>query len=114
MSCSEIIALIISGIGLVISIIALLQSKKANNEAKNANKAAMRQNLEQELARIETDIRNNEARQEDAKRRGQAETQHIYGCNVPNPYSGVIQSLEVNKQNLQDRKAEIIRQLQQL
>ena len=114
MNWVSIIAMIFTGCGLVISIIALLQSKKANEEAKKANKAAMRQNLEQELARIETDIKDIEAQQEDARGRGQAQTQHIFGTNIPNPYAGVIIMLEQKKQNLKDRKAEIIRQLQQL
>lgn len=78
------------------------------------HKETKRQSFEQELARIETDIKDIEAQQEDARGRGQAQTQHIYGTNIPNPYAGVIIMLEQKKQNLKDRKAEIIRQLQQL
>ena len=81
---------------------------------KKSNKAVMRQNLEQELAQIEADIKEIDAQQADAEARGAAETKNIYGVNVPNPYGGVSFMLELKKQALLDRKAKIKKQLQQL
>lgn len=81
---------------------------------KKSNKAVRRQSLEQELAQIDIEIKDIEAQQEDAKSRGLAETQHTFGCNVPNPYGGVVVMLELKKQALVDRKKEVKKQLQQL
>lgn len=81
---------------------------------KKSNKAVMRLNLEQELARINSEIDEIEAQQADADARGAAATQHIIGANVPNPYGGVVVMLELKKRNLQDRRAKIKKQLQQL
>ena len=107
MNWVSIIAMVFSGIGLIISVMALIQSKKSN-------KAAMRQNLEQELASINAEIKNIEAQQAEAEARGKAETRNITSACVPNPYEDVIQRLELKKQNLLGRKGEISRQLKQL
>lgn len=78
------------------------------------HKVMRRQNLEQELARIDAELREIDALQADADARGAAATQHTFGVNVPNPYGGVSFMWELKKKTLQDRREEIIRQLEQI
>lgn len=81
---------------------------------KKSNKAVMRQNLEQELAQIDAELKDIEAQQADADARGHEATRHIYGVDAPNPYGGTVFMLELKKRTLQDRRAKIITQLKQL
>lgn len=78
------------------------------------HKETKRQSLEQELARISAEINEIEAQRADAEARGKAEIKYITSACVPNPYGGVIVMLELKKRNLQNRQAEIKKQLQQL
>ena len=81
---------------------------------KKSNKAVMRQNLEQELAQIDAEIKEIDAQQADAEARGHAATQNVYGVNVPNPYGGVSLMLEIKKHTLIERRGKVIAQLKQL
>jgi predicted negative regulator of RcsB-dependent stress response len=101
------LGIILSSATLIVSSLGILFGWKWHKDSK-------RQNLEQELARIEIELKEIDAQQADADARGAAATQHIIGANVPNPYGGVSFMLELKKQALLDRKAKIKKQLQQL
>lgn len=78
------------------------------------HKDSVRRNFKQELARIDIEIADIEAQQEDARIRGEAALSGIYSAGIPNPNGGVIAMLEFKKRALLVRKAEIERQLKQL
>jgi predicted negative regulator of RcsB-dependent stress response len=101
------LGIILSSATLIVSSLGIFLGWKWHKDSK-------RQNLEQELARIEIELKEIDAQQADADARGAAATQHIIGANVPNPYGGVSFMLELKKQALLDRKAKIKKQLQQL
>ena len=106
MTWLSIIALIFSAAGIGISIWAIIAAKKSN-------KAVMLQNLETELAKVNSELLGVEAQILNVRQQGERMTASIYGI-VSNPNKDEIQILKNKKSVLLKRKAEIERQLKQL
>ena len=103
MDWDSIISIIIAAIGVGISIWAFIEAKKAN-------KAVLQQNREKELADIDKEIVEINAKIERLKVEGEEKNSHIYGF-LPNPYQGTIDTLKQRKDSLLNRKQQIRKQL---
>lgn len=103
MDVESIISISIAAIGVGISILAFI-------EAKRANKAVLQQNREKELADIDKEIVEINAKIERLKVEGEEKNSHIYGF-LPNPYQGTIDTLKQRKDSLLNRKQQIRKQL---
>lgn len=103
MDVESIISITIAAIGVGISILAFIEAKKAN-------KAVLQQNREKELADIDKEIVEINAKIERLKVEGEEKNSHIYGF-FPNPYQGTIDTLKQRKDSLLNRKQQIKKQL---
>ena len=103
MNWDSIISITIAAIGVGISILAFI-------EAKRANKAVLQQNREKELADIDKEIVEINAKIERLKVEGEEKNSRIYGI-FPNPYQGTIDTLKQRKDSLLNRKQQIRKQL---
>ncbi len=103
----------ISIIALFVSIIGVGVAYFAYKEAQKANKTVMLQNLETELAKVNSELLGAEAQILDVRQQGERMTASIYGI-VSNPKEDEIQILKNKKSVLLKRKTEIERQLKQL
>lgn len=103
MDLESIISITIAAIGVGISIWAFIEAKKAN-------KAVLQQNREKELADIDKEIVEINAKIERLKVEGEEKNSHIYGF-LPNPYQGTIDNLKQRKDSLLNRKQQIRKQL---
>ena len=103
MTLDSIISITIAAIGVGISIWAFI-------EAKRANKAVLQQNREKELADIDKEIVEINAKIERLKVEGEEKNSHIYGF-FSNPYQGTIDTLKQRKDSLLNRKQQIKKQL---
>ncbi|MBQ8387220.1 MAG: hypothetical protein IJX48_07235 [Paludibacteraceae bacterium] len=103
MNWDSIISISIAAIGVGISIWAFIEAKKAN-------KAVLQQNREKELADIDKEIVEINAKIERLKVEGEEKNSHIYGF-LPNPYQGTIDTLKQRKDSLLNRKQQIRKQL---
>lgn len=103
MNWDSIISIIIAAIGVGISILAFIEAKKAN-------KIVLQQNREKELADIDKEIVEINAKIERLKVEGEEKNSHIYGF-FPNPYQGTIDTLKQRKDSLLNRKQQIRKQL---
>lgn len=103
MDWDSIISITIAAIGVGISILAFI-------EAKRANKAVLQQNREKELADIDKEIVEINAKIERLKVEGEEKNSHIFGI-LPNPYQGTIDNLNKRKDFLLNRKQQIRKQL---
>ena len=103
MDVESIISISIAAIGVGISILAFIEAKKAN-------KAVLQQNREKELADIDKEIVEINAKIERLKVEGEEKNSHIYGF-FPNPYQGTIDTLKQRKDSLLNRKQQIRKQL---
>ena len=99
MNLESIISITIAAIGVGISILAFI-------EAKRANKTILRQNTEKELADIDKEIVEINAKIERLKVEGEEKNSHIYGF-FSNPYQGTIDTLKQRKDSLLNRKQQI-------
>lgn len=103
MDLESIISISIAAIGVGISILAFIEAKKAN-------KIVLQQNREKELADIDKEIVEINAKIERLKVEGEEKNSHIYGF-FPNPYQGTIDTLKQRKDSLLNRKQQIKKQL---
>lgn len=103
----------ISIIALLVSICGVGIAYLAYKEAKKANEAVMLQNLETELAKVNSELLGVEAQILNVRQQGERMTASIYGI-VSNPKEDEIQILKNKKSVLLKRKTEIERQLKQL
>lgn len=103
----------ISIIALLVSIIGVGVAYFAYKEAQKANKTVMLQNLETELAKVNSELLGAEAQILDVRQQGERMTASINGI-VSNPKEDEIQILKNKKSVLLKRKTEIERQLKQL
>lgn len=103
MDVESIISISIAAIGVGISIWAFIEAKKAN-------KIVLQQNREKELADIDKEIVEINAKIERLKVEGEEKNSHIYGF-FPNPYQGTIDTLKQRKDSLLNRKQQIRKQL---
>ena len=103
MDVESIISISIAAIGVGISIWAFIEAKKAN-------KIVLQQNREKELADIDKEIVEINAKIERLKVEGEEKNSHIYGF-FPNPYQGTIDNLNKRKDFLLNRKQQIRKQL---
>ena len=103
MNLESIISISIAAIGVGISILAFIEAKKAN-------KIVLQQNREKELADIDKEIVEINAKIERLKVEGEEKNSHIYGF-FPNPYQGTIDTLKQRKDSLLNRKQQIKKQL---
>lgn len=103
MDVESIISISIAAIGVGISIWAFIEAKKAN-------KIVLQQNREKELADIDKEIVEINAKIERLKVEGEEKNSHIFGI-LPNPYQGTIDNLKQRKDSLLNRKQQIRKQL---
>lgn len=103
MDLEPIISISIAAIGVGISILAFIEAKKAN-------RIVLQQNREKELADIDKEIVEINAKIERLKVEGEEKNSHIYGF-FPNPYQGTIDTLKQRKDSLLNRKQQIKKQL---
>ena len=103
----------ISIIALLVSICGVGIAYLVYKEAKKANEAVMLQNLETELAKVNSELLGVEAQILNVRQQGERMTASIYGI-VSNPKEDEIQILKNKKSVLLKRKTEIERQLKQL
>lgn len=100
MTLDSIISITIAAIGVGISILAFIEAKKAN-------KAVLQQNREKELADIDKEIVEINAKIERLKVEGEEKRSHTYGIR-PNPNLTQIKILEEKMQLLLNRRKNLL------